>query len=628
MLRFVCTLLLIFSFSALQAQNKDALEHMAKAREYVKAQEYDRALRELGEALAEDRTYVDAYLFKADIFNRLGQADSALAQYESARNYEFPYYLDYFQGRQLYAMKRYEECIPFLESYLEHPRANERYRKEIDNMISSAEFAIEALKHEIAYNPINLGNKINTDELEYFPSISADAKTLVFTHRKENGQKLDEDFWFSTRDSSGAPWSKAQMVPGRLNTIGNEGAQSLSADGSIIIFAACDRPDGRGSCDIYASFLDPNGRWTKAINLGPAINTVLWESQPSIAPDGKTLYFVRGKSGNDPNMDIYYSELEGRRWSKAQKLPGKVNTMSQETSPFIHFDNEHLYFSSNGHPGMGDLDFFVSERQPDGSWGEPKNLGHPINTGYQEFSLIVAPDGKTGFFSSDAMEEGFGKLDLYEFTLPLAAQARPIAYVEGKVIDKETRKPLEAPLKFRDLEDSTKLVSTQSESSGKFYAVLPARSDYGLSVAREGYLFYSHNFALAEQNREQALQLLVELIPVKSGQKVVLENIFFDFDSDSLNKRSDQELQEIYRFLSLNPKLRIRLEGHTDDQGSAAYNAKLSASRAKAVYQRLISMGIDKSRMEYKGLGSSSPLVPNDSEKNRARNRRTELHIL
>lgn len=621
-------LLLLFSTVTLTAQRKDALKHMAKAREYAREKQLDRALRELGEALEEDRSYVDAYLFKADIFNQLGASDSALAQYEKARKYDFPYYMDYFQGRQLYAMQRYDECIPFLESYLAHPQANSRYKKEIEQMIASAQFALEAIKHEIAYNPVNLGPKVNSPELEYFPSISADSRTLVFTHRAEAGQKLDEDFWISTRDSSAAPWKEAQMVQGNLNTSGNEGAQSLSADGTIIFFAACERPDGLGSCDIFASFLGPNGRWSKAINLGPSINTALWESQPSIAPDGRTLYFVRGRSGNDPNMDILYSEFKNGRWTKAKRVPGEVNTISQETSPFIHFDNDHLYFSSNGHPGMGDLDFFVSKRQADGSWGTPKNLGHPINTAYQEFSLIVAPDGQTGFFSSDAMEEGLGKLDLYEFKLPLAAQANPIAYVQGRVIDKETRKSLRAPLKFVNLEDTNKVVLGSSNKEGRFYAVLPARNDYGLSVARKNYLFYSQNFALAEQNREEALELLVELIPIQSGQKVILENIFFDFDSYTLNKKSDQELQEIFRFLSLNPDLKIRLEGHTDDQGGVSYNATLSTNRAKAVYNQLVNMGIDPERMEFKGYGSSQPIVPNDSERNRARNRRTELHIL
>lgn len=628
MLRIVCTLVLFLSVSSLMGQSKSALKHMAKAREYARDNQLDRALRELGEAIADDKTYVDAYLFKADLFNKMGNADSALVQYEKARNYDYPYYLDFFQGRQLYGMQRYEDCIPFLEAYLANPKANKRYQKEIEQMVGSARFAIEALKNIIPYEPINLGANVNTPELEYFPSISADSRTLVFTHRAEAGQKLDEDFWFTQRDSSTGEWSPAQMLAGNLNTNGNEGAQSLSADGSILFFAACERPDGMGSCDIYASFLGPQGRWSKAVNLGPAINSGLWESQPSISPDGRTLYFVRGRSGTDPDMDILYSTFGKNGWSKAKRIPGAVNTPSQETSPFIHFDNEHLYFSSNGHPGMGDLDFFVSERQADGSWGEPRNLGHPINTAYQEFSLIVAPDGKTGFFSSDAMEEGLGKLDLYEFKLPLEAQANPIAYVQGKVIDKETRETLRAPLKFVNLQDTSRVILGSSDKDGRFYAVLPARSDYGLSVARKNYLFYSQNFALAEQSKEEALNLLVELVPIKSGQKVILENIFFDFDSFNLDRKSDQEIQEIFRFLSLNPDLRVRLEGHTDNQGNDAYNAELSTNRAKAVFDKLVAMGIDPTRMEFKGMGSKAPLGPNDTEAQRARNRRTELHIL
>jgi outer membrane protein OmpA-like peptidoglycan-associated protein len=166
-----------------------------------------------------------------------------------------------------------------------------------------------------------------------------------------------------------------------------------------------------------------------------------------------------------------------------------------------------------------------------------------------------------------------------------------------------------------------------SNSKGRFYAVLPAKADYGLSVTKKGYLFYSKNFALSERNRMEALELLVELIPIESGQKVILENIFFDYDSYDLSVKSDQEIQEIFRFLTLNPDMKVRLEGHTDDQGGKDYNAKLSLNRARTVHDRLIAMGILANRISFIGLGSTKPIVPNDSEANRARNRRTELHI-
>lgn len=628
MLRLPVLLFLSFLALNLQAQTKKARKKLLEARTLVSEYEFKEALEEIDDAIEDSPKFVDAWLLKADILNQLGQAEAALNCYEEAQKIDPPYFVDLFHGRQLYNMQLYEESIPFLEAYKAAPRATSKYIKEADEIIASAKFAMQSLKSTIPYNPTNLGPKINTSELEYFPSISADGNTLVFTHRKLEGEKLDEDFWFTKRDSASAPWSQARMIPGRLNSPGNEGAQSISSDGSIIFFAACERPDGLGSCDIFASFLQKNGMWSKAINLGPAINSSMWESQPSISSDSKTLYFVRGRSGSDPDMNIYYSEYMKGRWTKAKPVPGQINTAKQETSPYIHFDNEHLYFSSSGHPGMGDLDFYVSEREPSGAWGEPKNLGHPINTPFQEFSLIVAPDGKTGYFSSDALEDGFGRLDLYEFQLPLEAQASAIAYLKGKVINIETRAAVPSSLDFFNLEDSTKLLSRATNKEAEFYAVLPVGSDYGLSIAQPGYLFFSRNFALKSENRKEALELLLELEPIKTGQSVTLENVFFDYDSYEISKRSDQEIAKVFQFLQLNPSLNVLLEGHTDNQGTAAHNKELSANRAEAVMQRLIKLGVSAHRLSSEGFGASKPIASNENEQGRSKNRRTEMRII
>ncbi len=628
MLRLPIFLILCFFTLSIQGQTKKARKKLLEARSLVSEYQFEDALEEIDDAIDDAPSFIDAWLFKADILNQMSRREEALACYEKAQTMDPPYFLDLFHGRQLYNMQRYEECIPFLESYKAAPRASSKYIKEANETIESAKFAIESLKSTVPYNPINLGPLVNTEQMEYFPSISADGKTLVFTHRKLEGEKLDEDFWYTSRDSVNANWSQARIIPGRLNSPGNEGAQSISSDGKIIFFAACERPDGAGSCDIYASFLQKNGMWTKAVNLGPAINSSMWESQPSISSDSKTLYFVRGRSGSDPDMNIFYSEYLKGRWTKAQPVPGEINTAKQETSPFIHFDNEHLYFSSSGHPGMGDLDFFVSERDQEGKWAKPKNLGHPINTPFQEFSLIVAPDGRTGYFSSDALKDGFGRLDLYEFQLPLDAQASAIAYLKGKVINIETRAPVPSSLDFFNLEDSTKLLSRATNKEAEFYAVLPVGSDYGLSIAEPGYLFFSRNFALSSENRKEALELLLELEPIKAGQSVTLENVFFDYDSYEISKRSDQEIAKVFQFLKLNPNLKVSLEGHTDNQGTELHNKELSANRAKAVKARLIKLGIPASRLSSAGFGASKPVASNESAQGRSKNRRTELRII
>lgn len=620
--------IILFSSLSLHAQRKKALQKLGDAREYAQKGELNKALAKTRDAIEEAPDLADSYLLMADIFKKMGLPDSAIASYQQGRRYEMPYYVDLFEGRLRLEEKQYQEAIVLLENYRAHPRATAKYREEATRLIENARFALESEQQTKEFKPINLGPKVNTPDLEYFPSISADGRTLVFTHRKLEGQKLDEDFWVSYRDSSGAPWGEATLLQGQLNSDGNEGAQSLSADGQVIFLAACERPDGFGSCDIYFSYRLPNGSWSKPANLGPAINTHLWESQPSISPDGRTLYFVRGRSGVDKNINIYVSTFSGSGWTKAKPIEGKINTPRQETSPFIHFDDEHLYFSSNGHPGMGDLDFFVSERQADGSWGEPINLGPPYNSSGQDFSLIVAPDGKTGFFSSDAFDEGRMKLDLYQFTLPEEARAKPIAYLRGRVVDEVSRDPISTRLNFVDLADTTRVLLAGSNKDGRFYRVLPAYSDYALSVAKKGYLFYSKNFALAGQTKEQALELLVELTPIASGQKVVLENVFFATDSDIPLPSSDTELEKVYEFLKLNPSIKVRVEGHTDSEGNSAYNKDLSKRRAQAVYQHLVERGISASRMLFEGWGDEKPVADNSTKEGRALNRRTELHIL
>ena len=384
-----------------------------------------------------------------------------------------------------------------------------------------------------------------------------------------------------------------------------------------------------GSCDIYASFLQKDGSWSEAVNLGPKINSVMWESQPSISSDGKTLYFVRGRSGNSQNIDIYYSTLDDQgRFSEAQPIKGKVNTPAQEQSPYIHFDNQHLYFSSNGHPGMGGQDFFVSERQPDGSWGEPKNLGYPINTPKEEFSLIVAPDGKTGYFSSDGLSDNIGSTDLYSFTLPEESQARQIAYIEGVVSNQKTKEKLDAHLIFSRLDSNTIALEENTKGDGYYFTVLPSGIDYALTIEKPGFLFYSKNFSLSQVNADKAYRLDVELIPIEADKRVKLENVFFAYDSYKILPTSYPELDQIVNFLKDNPTVKVRLEGHTDNQGGAAYNKTLSLNRAKAVVSYLKEKGIESSRMEADGFGAEKPVASNDTEEGRALNRRTELVII
>ncbi len=609
-------------------QSKKAFKYYNQAREEMAKDRTDKALEKALKAVEESPEFTEARMLAAELYSQRGEGEKALVLYEGALRYNPPYFFYYIYGNALFEAEEYTRSIEMLKKYQEEPKASSKYIALTNKTLANAHFALKAKASPKAYAPKNLGAELNTAEMDYFPSISADGKILVFTHRDPTGSKRDEDFWISRRDSDTSEWGKSEVMRGFLNTDFNEGAQSLRSDGNVLFFAACERPDGKGSCDIFASFYQGKGQWSQPVNLGDSINTPLWESQPSISSDGKTLYFVRGSSGTAKNIDIYVAELRtDGRFSKAKPIQGPINTSYQEQSPFIHFDNQTLYFSSEGHPGMGDHDFFVSKKQADGSWGKPENLGYPINTAGQEFGLVVGPDGKTAFYASDQGEVNHGLIDLFSFELPPEARAEAIAYVKGRVINAKTKAPLQADILFSTLGASPQDYRDKSSKQGRYFSVLPAHTDYALSIQKPGFLFYSKNFSLTTHTRERAFELNVELIPIEIGKKVKLENVFFATDSYELDPRSTAELNNVVSFLKTNPGVSILLEGHTDNEGNAAYNKDLSLKRAEAVKDYLLKKGISPKRLNTRGFGDTLPVATNETAEGRSLNRRTELKI-
>ena len=285
-------------------------------------------------------------------------------------------------------------------------------------------FRREAMANPVPFTPENMGPNINSPIDEYLPTLTADGKMLIFTCYDRLA--MAEDFYYS-RYKDGH-WTRAVRMAEPLNSDENEGAGCISQDGRILYFTACGREDGAGRCDLYLSYRKA-GVWSRPQNLGPAVNTSGWESQPCLSIDGQTLYFVSDRSGGYGGMDIWRSTLVEGRWSKPVNMGPGINTAGDEKSPFISFDNQTLYFSSNGRVGMGGLDLYMCRRTGDTAWSEPQNLGYPINTRGDESSLIVSPDGRTAIFSSDNYG-GQGQLDLYTFALPEQVQSEPVVYKE------------------------------------------------------------------------------------------------------------------------------------------------------------------------------------------------------
>ncbi len=602
------------------AQSRRARNYLRDAQENARNRNFEEAFRDVQSALNSSPEYGEAWLFKADMHIALGENEEALESYRSAYEYSEMTAVLFRWGRASLLNGLYAEADSVLTLYVNSEEANPRYVNDASLMRDDARWAMEQMNNPVPFNPYRMSDGVNRMDMQYFPSITADGLTMVFTAR--NLQDY-EDFYLTEYDSSG--WSEARPLPGGLNTPGNEGAQSLSADGNTIYYAGCDRPDGRGSCDIYVSHKLENGMWSIGENLGPVINSKSWESQPSISADGKTLYFVKAVNARNKNSDIFYSQKVDGEWTTPVKLQGEVNTPLGESSPFVHFDNQTLYFASNGHRGMGGSDLYVARRQEDGTWGQVKNLGYPINTYLEEFAMTVAPDGRTAYYASDRDNPGYR--DLYSFELPNDARATPIAWIKGTVVDDETGRPIPANVRFVQLSTQETALEEKLNAEGVFSLSLPAEQSYALNVEQPGYLIYSQNFALENQTEATAEYLEIRLKKLSVGEVVALDNVFYETDSYILDGSSATELNQLVLFLDNNPTVTLSVDGHTDNQGSSEYNERLSLQRAQSVVDYLIEHGIESSRLKANGYGALRPDASNETEEGRAQNRRTEITI-
>ena len=620
-------LLCLFSFSFLvsEAQDKKAIKLYNEARQSLSLKEYDKALELLEKSMKRDPSFGDAPMLAGEIWYERKEVNKANEYFERAYTASRAAPLAFRIGMLNFKAGLYEKAEQYLQWYVDDPKAREAYSKEASKTIENCQFAQEAIAHPIEFNPINLGPFVNTEAMEYFPSISGDGQFLVLTYRDIEGKKKDEDFYATTRTAQG--WDKAKPLQGRLNSLDNEGAQTVSADGLQLIFTACNRLDGAGSCDLYSSVRLKDGSWSTPINMGDSINSFHWETQPSLSPNGKMLYFVRGKKSEDGSSDIYYSERKNQYWTKAMKLEGPINTPGKECTPFIHFDNRTLYFASDGHKGMGDLDLYVSYKQEDGRWGEPKNLGYPTNSIGDQLGMVVSLDGKTAYYSSD-MEGGFGLMELYYFNLQQEVSATPSAFIRGRVTDKESKKPIQARLLLTNLETGEEYQGWETNEEGYFFSVLPGNQNYALSIQKEAYLFHSESFHLEGNSEEKAYEKNIQLQQIETGSVVRLNNVFFETASFSLRPESNKELDILLRLIEANPTLRFSIEDHTDNIGGEQENQLLSENRAKSVVNYLVERGVSKKQLVWKGFGESKPIGENDTEEGRQLNRRTEVRIL
>lgn len=507
------------------------------------------------------------------------------------------------------------------------------------------------IDHPVPFSPQNLVYA-NTTKDEYFPSVTADDKILSVTMSSMGNYASNEDLYWSKKD--GGRWPAFVPIKELNSPTFNEGSQTISADGRYMFFVACNMPEGFGSCDIYYSICT-DGVWSKPINAGKSLNTSYWESNPSLSSSGDELFFTSNRPPTYGGRDLWRCRVEqlsdGKlRFSNPENLGQAVNSPQDDYAPYIHADNRTLYFLSKGHLNFGGSDIFVSRRGEDGKWSKAKNMGYPINKNTDCYGFTLNGAGDKGYISLLNTDEKERGIDVYEFRLYEEARPSSVVCIKGRVEIESTRVGSEKQRvgnKSTSVGDKSTLVGSKStrvgtfatveifdylrkkpfflshsdSKTGEFTLILPDSGEYGLNVRKPGYVFYSSKIDKTKDT------LYVLLSKIERGKSVVLENIFFSFDSFELDPKSDNEIDCLVSFLKDNPSVAIEIVGHTDNIGSEKRNRVLSENRALSVMKALVAKGIDPSRLVAKGLGMSAPVASNATEEGRQLNRRVECVV-
>jgi len=526
--------------------------------------------------------------------------------------------------------KDFDKAIATAKKIMADNRLREDSKAKLNRRIQEFEFRKNAYANPVDFSPERLDTNINTTNSEYLPAFNADASVMIYTTRNTEGDNIHEDLYVTLLQED-STYSQGQVIE-ELQTEENEGAHTFSKDGTILIFTACDRRDSRGGCDLYITFLKADS-WSEPRNLGPAINSRYWDSQPCLSADNKTLYFTSKRPKGFGDNDIWMSQLKDiGGWGAPVNLGPTINTKGNEQSPYFHPDNTTLYFESDGHIGMGKSDLFISRREND-EWSDPINLGYPINNEYHQGALFVDVNGNNAYYASEDTSSTILHLDIYKFELP--EEHKPLAntYFKVNVIDAVSKKPIVALVELRNLVSGSASVQRTNQNGSSMSTVTPG--NFSVNVNKEGYVFHSENILIEQGTRNlEPKTFNIELYPIAEeavtvkSEPIILENIFFESGSSTLLESSNYEIEKLYQLLTKNESMKIQIIGHTDNVGSDGDNMTLSDARAKSVYEVLVEKGIDKSRISYTGMGESKPIADNNTPEGQKTNRRTEFIII
>lgn len=593
----------------------------------------DRGMFTLSKVLEMDPDFVEANRKVADVFY-VYMRDNVKAKKYYERVVELApseakYVGAYLNLSKLYFNEsEYGKSKVLLEKITSFPYASQKVTKAAQLMLRDVEYSFFAKENAYEFEPVMLPREsINMFQIQSNPVLTADQSELIYTMSIVRGSQYDENIVISKKQPDGT-WGKPDHISQNINTpMSSEGAATISGDGKTLVFTSCNKKDGVGGCDLYMSS-KIGDEWSIPENLGTPVNTGGWESNPSISADGKTLFFSSERVGGKGGKDIWVTTYNEGEWGVPENLGGVINTKNNEVTPFIHVDNSHLYFASDGYMGMGGYDLFYASKYGD-EWITPQNIGYPINTPKNEGAIYVTPDFKKGYFEKWTSKGIDSHCELYEFDFPEEIRSRHKSiYAKGIVYDDVTKGVLSAEVELIDLETGRIAQRVSSDSiNGNYLVVLTEGHEYALHVKKDGYFFHSLHFDY-RSGEFDPLVLDVYLKPITKKEPIVLSNIFFESGKYDLKEKSFIELDRFVELLKEHSGLRLEISGHTDNVGSESANKTLSLNRAKAVYSYLLTKGLSSKRFTYKGYGSIHSIGDNSNEEGRAKNRRIEFKLL
>jgi len=604
----------------LAQENKAEIKIYQKAVDAYAQKNYNGTIDLLETLLKKNEHNAEASLFLYQVYAEARQYQKSINTFEKLIQLDSSIFLPYIvkYASQYAMLGNYVKAYSIIESY--NNKLPSYLKNKAAELLSICSYAqMHPIQSEIIVT--NVGDSINSADAEYFPSITVQDSIFLFMRRTSFKR---EDFFTSTITKN--KFSKAHPLSDDLNIEEKKGSMSLTQDLNTLYYAADYNQKGYGRYDIYKVTKTKNG-WSEPKNVGKNINSDYWDSAPSIAPDNQALYFCSNRPGGYGGIDIYVAyKNEKGYWEEAVNMGPTINTAGDEQAPFIHADNKTLYFSSNGWPGFGGADLFLSRKKIDGTWSSPINLGYPINSFDNEGSIAVSGGGIEAYIASDRADSR-GSLDIYKVILASNTRPNKTYYINGLITDAVTKKPIAGEVVLMNTNEETSTMQIKVDSNGNFILGLPYLDSIGIRVNSQGHEYASTILSLENINNLSSSTIQFNLAPIIKTFSKNFNNIFFEINKAKLNKKSYVELDALTAYLKSAPTSLILIEGHTDNRGDSEQNKILSSKRANTIASYLITKGIDSSRIKTAGLGGSQPISDNATEEGRIKNRRTSFTI-